>query len=62
MCMECRQHPCHPRCPNADEPREVCKCDKCTTLILEGEYMYKVFEYNICEDCMIAFSTKAEID
>ena len=56
MCMECRQTPCHPRCPNADEPREVCKCDKCSTSIHEGEDMYRVFEYNICEDCIRDFS------
>ena len=27
MCEICRQTPCHPRCPNADEPKIIGHCD-----------------------------------
>ena len=34
MCEICGQNPCHPRCPNAPEPKEVHICSEC----LEGIY------------------------
>lgn len=46
MCIECGYSPCHPRCPNADEPRTVHKCKYCGDGILAGD------EYaEINEDC-----------
>lgn len=37
MCSECRQNPCHPRCPNAEEPTSDYKCSECDNYILVGE-------------------------
>ena len=37
MCMECRQTPCHPRCPNAPEPKFKHTCSFCDEGILNGE-------------------------
>lgn len=41
MCTECRQHPCHPRCPNAPEPKAVYECVYCKKSIHDGEGYYK---------------------
>ena len=37
MCEFCRQIPCHPRCPNADEPKFDHYCPICGNGIYEGE-------------------------
>ena len=37
MCEFCRQIPCHPRCPNADEPIFKHYCSSCREGIYEGE-------------------------
>ena len=37
MCMECRQTPCHPRCPNAPDPKPVYECEYCHDGIYEGD-------------------------
>lgn len=40
MCDECRMHPCHPRCPNAPEPRALFVCDECgLNITVEDNYM-----------------------
>lgn len=62
MCEECRQTPCHPRCPNADEPRVVTVCDVCDSKIYEGDTMYKIEGMCICEDCISKGETCAEMD
>ena len=62
MCSECFQYPCHPRCPNADEPDEVGRCEICNRKILEGDDVYKLLEVLICEDCVIDAHTYAERD
>lgn len=56
MCELCRQAPCHPRCPNADEPITEHECCICGAGIFEGE------EYLVNEDgefrhydCFISF-------
>lgn len=43
MCKECRQYPCHPRCPNAPEPAVVCDCEHCNKPIRSGD---EYFEYD----------------
>lgn len=37
MCEICRQTPCHPRCPNAPEPKPVEMCCLCDEGIYEGD-------------------------
>lgn len=62
MCKECRQTPCHPRCPNAGEPPVVCRCDNCDAEIREGDTMYVIGDNTFCEDCVRNGSTYAEMD
>lgn len=61
MCMECRQYPCHPRCPNAEE-RLVCHCDFCNAEIYEGTDMYDIDGTYICEDCVSRGKTTAILE
>ncbi len=62
MCDECRQSPCHPRCPNASEPPTVCHCDECGDAIHDGKVMYVVGSNNFCKRCIDGFKTYAECD
>lgn len=52
MCEICRQYPCHPRCPNADEPEPIYICDNCEEGIYDGEYVYEIGGYKYCEGCI----------
>lgn len=40
MCEICGQNPCHPRCPNAPEPKEVHICSECLEGIYPGDRFY----------------------
>ena len=62
MCYECRQIPCHPRCPNAGEPPIVCYCDTCGDVIRDGDVMFVIDNYRFCEDCIEDSRTYAEFD
>ena len=62
MCSECRQTPCHPRCPNADEPPVVEQCMHCGADIYVGDTMYAIGDYIFCEDCVDNGKTDAEFD
>lgn len=62
MCSECRQTPCHPRCPNADEPPIVCLCDNCGEAIRDGYEMYVIGSDKFCETCIDNGRTYAEFD
>lgn len=52
MCEICRQTPCHPRCPNAPEPRAVKTCCKCGTGIFEGEKYLETTDGSVCKECL----------
>lgn len=52
MCMECRQNPCHPRCPNAPEPRVLFRCMDCGEGIREGDDYYDMMGEPYCESCV----------
>ena len=41
MCEICGQDPCHPRCPNAPEPKEVHICSECLEGIYPGDRFYE---------------------
>ena len=52
MCMECRQTPCHPRCPNASEPKAIFVCSGCSRDIYEGDDYYEIMGEQFCENCI----------
>lgn len=62
MCKECRQYPCHPRCPNAPEPPVARKCDNCGRELLVGESMWEFDIGCVCEECIDSCRTYAEAE
>lgn len=62
MCIECMQYPCHPRCPNADEPKVVCHCYICDTEIYDGDDMYVIEDMRICYECIRDSKTTASYE
>lgn len=41
MCIECRQTPCHPNCPNAPLLQPRCTCGLCKDDIYDGEEYFE---------------------
>ena len=62
MCEECRQSPCHPRCPNAPEPRAIFVCSGCGQDIYEGEDYWDILGEQFCENCIDESRRVAEYD
>ena len=56
MCDICRQTPCHPRCPNAPEPKPVERCCLCGEGIYEGDEYLNTTDGCVCKDCLENFS------
>ncbi len=52
MCDICRQNPCHPRCPNAPDPKPSHKCTKCGGGIFEGDKFLESYGEVICMECL----------
>lgn len=52
MCNMCLQVPCHPRCPNADEPEAKYTCSKCKYGIYEDEEYFEGSNGPICKECI----------
>lgn len=52
MCEICGQNPCHPRCPNAPEPKEVHICSECLEGIYPGDRFYESCGSYVCEECL----------
>lgn len=52
MCDECRMHPCHPRCPNAKEPKRVFICSGCGEDIREGDDYWDILGEQFCKTCI----------
>lgn len=52
MCSECLQSPCHPRCPNAPDPKPVETCYKCGDGIFPGDEYAKIDGVCYCESCL----------
>ena len=42
MCDLCHQTPCHPACPNADEPKMICRCPACMEPIYKGDRVAEI--------------------
>ena len=60
MCTECRQTPCHPLCPNADEPKPIYRCSWCNGKIYFDDDYYEIEDCIICEDCISKCRKTAE--
>ena len=56
MCEICRQTPCHPRCPNAPEPKPVEMCCLCGEGICEGDEYLNTTDGCVCKGCLEDFS------
>ena len=52
MCNECLQTPCHPKCPNAPEPKAVETCFKCEGGIVPGDRYARINGVCYCESCI----------
>lgn len=52
MCEICLQSPCNPRCPNADEPKEVYTCAECRDPIYVGDNYVELAGVYLHEDCV----------
>ena len=50
MCNDCRQYPCHPRCPNYEEV-SINTCYECGQGLYEGDTGYYIDGEYYCEDC-----------
>lgn len=52
MCEICLRNPCHPLCPNAEEPEPAVRYSRCGDGIFAGERYYDSPSGAICEDCI----------
>lgn len=52
MCDICRQTPCHPCCPNADDPPTVYTCEHCKEPIVVGDEYYELEGEFYHEECL----------
>lgn len=62
MCDICLRTPCDSRCPNADDPPIVCKCEVCEEPIYEGDLFYHIGDHKFCESCGRGGLTVAEME
>jgi hypothetical protein len=62
MCEECRMIPCHPRCPNAPEPKQVFVCSGCGGEIVEGDDYWDIMGEQFCESCIYGARKEAVYD
>lgn len=51
MCSECRQTPCHPRCPNNDD-KPVAYCDNCGIELYDSDRRCYVKNACYCMECV----------
>ena len=52
MCTVCLSSPCHPRCPNAPEPKPVYRCGLCNESIYQGDEYADIDGNKICKGCL----------
>lgn len=63
MCMECRQTPCHPRCPNALETKFKYYCYDCGEgIYVDEEYVENEHGDKIHYDCCFNLTTRQLIE
>lgn len=58
MCEICRQYPCHPRCPNAPEPKPAAYCRLCNEPLYVGDEHFE----GICKECLDDMTTSEWLD
>lgn len=51
ICLGCRLQQCDKRCPSAEEPRVMGRCDKCREPIRAGERAFRIGQDVFCESC-----------
>lgn len=56
MCCECLTNPCHPRCPNASDPKWVYNCGWCGQPIFEEEEYMETPNGPVCKECIEGMS------
>ena len=52
MCTVCISSPCHPRCPNAPDPKPVHHCGVCNDGIYPGDEYAEVDGNITCASCL----------
>ena len=52
LCDFCGYHPCDPRCPNSEGPREMMVCSGCGDRVHEGEEYWEIMGECLCASCM----------
>lgn len=52
MCAVCLSNPCHPACPNAEEPDPVFTCIRCGGGIFAGDNYFDSPDGSICKECV----------
>jgi hypothetical protein len=62
MCEICHRTPCHPQCPNAEEPAPVAECAWCKEPIYEGDEYYDINGDTICTECIDECKKTAEVE
>lgn len=63
MCMECRQYPCHPRCPNFVPKKASDYCDICSEGIYEDEeYIESLYGDKAHLDCVCVLPNRELLD
>ena len=62
MCQECKQYPCHPRCPNAPGPSPLFKCEDCNDGIIAGEEYVSIDGKYYHFECLESRCTKELIE
>lgn len=62
MCSVCRQHPCHPCCPNAPEPKKVYACSNCNEDICFGDEYAEIDGEKYCKSCINDMTAKEIVE
>jgi len=62
MCELCMKTPCHPRCPNATEPKPLYRCSVCGYGIYEGDNYFNSEKGAVCGDCLYEMSANEYLE
>ena len=60
MCAVCGRYKCPSSCPNADEPKYVCRCDACRAKLYVGDRVTIIKNFVFCEDCIWSYTQDLE--